>query len=111
MTHITINRMDDGFELKAAGHAEKDPNEDGNLCCAAVSMLMQAVLYAVWDMAESGKLKEFDYKKESGELYIMAKAYETNEFLGHLDGIRHVLEAGIKLIEDKYPGRIIRGEK
>lgn len=112
MTEIRLTGTLGEFELMAKGHAEKDPNEtDGNLCCAAESMLMQTALSAVWDMSETMKLEEFDYKKEPGFFYLKAEAIDKQEYQYMIDGIRLMLECGFALIDERYPGRIVCGEK
>lgn len=111
MTEVRLTGNDGWFELIACGHADKNPQEDGNLCCAAESMLMQTALKTVYEMSERNMLEEFDYKKEPGCFYLKAEAVEDTECQAMIEGIRLMLESGFKLIDERYPGRIIRGEK
>ena len=109
MTRIELSFDGSTMRLKAAGHAGKSANEDINLCCAGLSMLIQTAIELVQRYAEAGIIEEMNVRNESGRAELKAKAYNADK--EKLQTLYDYLRAGFDLIKSRYPDKIIWGEK
>ena len=96
------------LNLSAEGHAERSKDEDVNLCCAGVSMLVNAATECLQRYAEVDWLEEIRVRNASGKSKLYAKAYGYTE--DKLSAIYDMLEAGFDLIKARYPDKITQGE-
>lgn len=108
MTRITLSFKDKELNMQVTGHAERSNDEDVNLCCAGISMLVNTAIECVQRYAEVDWLSEIHVINRSGKSKLYAKAYDYTE--NKLTAIFDMLEAGFDLLEARYPGKITRGE-
>ena len=108
MTKYILDFTNMKLTLEVTGHAERSLDEDVNLCCAGISMLVNTAIETIQRYAEIDMVREMHIKNTSGHVELTAKAYEYTET--ELSTINDMLEAGFDLLKERYPGKITRGE-
>lgn len=108
MTKIELSYKDRELKLHVEGHAERSSDEDVNLCCAGVSMIVQTAIATFQQYAEIDFIEEIHIESRLGESKLYAKAYAWTE--DRCSGICDMLEAGFGLLKERYPDKILWGE-
>lgn len=104
MIEAVLTRRHGAMRLEIHGHAEFAPNGQ-DVVCAAVSGLSWACIGYVSEMYESAMLRRApQLTAEKGSAFICAEAAE--EYKDRLDGASGLVEAGLRLLSENFPGNI-----
>lgn len=101
MTIIQLKNTPGAYKLVAIGHAGKGEGEKENLVCAAVSILTQALVQFCRERSDRAR----EYSDRIGEGDIFLRFLSNGEDL-EISGAFRLLETGLDMIEQSYPGRI-----
>lgn len=104
MTKVKLSYEGKTMNLEVEGHAERSKDEDVNLCCAGISMLVNAAIETIQRYAELDLVEEMHVLNVSGHAKLTAKAYDRTRY--RIAGIFEMIMAGFDLLEERYPGKI-----
>lgn len=93
MTNINYYTTDEGFAIKAEGHAGY-ARAGADIVCAAVSMLLQTLAYRIMDIT-----LRYNFDIKSGYFYLDCDTAEG------LEAFRTIL-TGLEALESEYPKHI-----
>ena len=96
MTIIQIENEPGHYKLVAIGHAGRAEGEDGNLVCAAVSALTQALVQFCRD--RSSRIAQYNDR-----IFIRACTTRPDP---EISGAFALVETGLRMVEKSNPGRI-----
>lgn len=106
MTIIRITNTPGLYKLVAIGHAGRGEGEDGNLVCAAVSTLTQAL--AQFCRERSSRISQYNDRIGDADVFIRACTQKPDP---EISGAFSLVETGLRMLEMSDPGRIqIEGE-
>lgn len=106
MTIIQITNNPGQYKLVAIGHAGRGEGEEGNLVCAAVSTLTQALVQFCRD--RSSRIHQYNDRIGDADVFIRACTKKPDP---EISGAFSLAETGLRMLEKSYPGRIqIEGE-
>lgn len=108
MTRVYLSYENGELDMDVTGHAERSKDEEVNLCCAGISMLVTTAIECIQRYAEVDWVEEMHVKNVLGKSKLYAKAYDYTD--DKLSAIYDMLEAGFELLAERYPGKITRGE-
>ena len=108
MTKVYLQQIGNVLELRLEGHADRSSDEDGNLCCAAISMLSAAALEWTAEFMELNKGDELEAVSSPGNVHL--KLTSLPEYAHEIKTIYDYLSIGFGLLIDKYEPRVIWGE-
>lgn len=104
MIEAVLTRRHGAMRLEIHGHAEFAPNGQDEVC-AAVSGLTWACIGYLTGMYERAQLcRAPQLTAEKGSAFICAEAAE--EYKDRLDGASGLVEAGLRLLSENFPGNI-----
>lgn len=105
MIEAVLTRRRGALRLEIHGHAGFAPAGQ-DLVCAAVSALTWACIGYVSQMYENSMLRRApQLTAEKGSAFICAEAAE--EYKDSLDGASGLVEAGLVLLSENFPGNIM----
>lgn len=109
MTKIGLECEGAELGLCVLGHAERSTDEDVNLCCAGISMLVQTAAELARRYEDKGYAQEMTIDNTDGEsvLYLKLHSYKENRTVAMYE----FLKAGFDLLKERYPDKIAWGEK
>ena len=102
MTRIIINSEPGKYDITIDGHAEKVNEGEGNLLCAAISMVSQTFLQCMLDAQEKGWSK-CTYEERDGYLRVICEYKKKNDCI---KGQIIMLETGLLMLKQKYEKNI-----
>lgn len=102
MTRIIINSEPGKYDITIDGHAEKVNEGEGNILCAAISMISQTFLQCMMDEEEKGRAK-CKHIEKSGYLRVICEYKRTNSCI---KGQIIMLETGLLMLKQKYEKNI-----
>lgn len=101
MTIIQIENNPGHYKLVALGHAGRAEGEDGNLVCAAVSALTQALVQFCRD--RSNRIAQYNDLIGDADIFIRACTTRPDP---EISGAFALVETGLRMVEKSNPGRI-----
>ena len=104
MTKVKLSYEGMTLNLEVTGHAERSKDEDVNLCCAGISMLVNTAIETIQRYAELDMVEEMHVLNTLGHAKLMAKAYDWTE--DRIVAVFDMVMAGFDLLEERYPGKI-----
>lgn len=102
MTKVLIKSEPGKYDITITGHAEKVNDGDGNLLCAAVSMLSQTLLQCMMDLESRGEIEQHS-KMGDGYLRIYC-CYQPENM--RVKGCLETIQTGFLLLQHSYPKNI-----
>ncbi len=103
MTHITVNKKGNRYNIKLNGHANYAPNGQ-DIVCAATSMITFMLLQMIDNMNARNEVSIIRQRQEEGFVDIevsVGKIYQD-----YFDTVLDVILTGYKLLGNKYPNNI-----
>ena len=97
---ILTEKADGAYELHAKGHAGYR-NEGHDIVCAAVSILLYAMIESI---DKNDICSPFVAFVEKGNSFIRVKPKEKSK--GKLKGILHVICKGFELLQNNFPQNV-----
>lgn len=101
MTIIQIENDPGHYKLVALGHAGRVEGEEGNLVCAAVSALTQALVQFCRD--RSSRIEQYNDRIGDADVFIRACTTKPDP---EISGAFALAETGFRMLEKSNPGRI-----
>lgn len=98
MTTVSLAIKPSRIEITVSGHADRDPGEDANLVCTAISTLTQTLRQSLANECRGGYAEE----TASGYTKIILSGRIC---LGWIASLRNAL-TGYLLLQNKYPEKI-----
>lgn len=107
MTQVGLKLEGAVLNMRVSGHAEREENEDTNLCCAGISMLVQTATELAQRYEVKGYVSEMTIENESGHstLYLKMGSHKDK-----IEAMYEFLTAGFDLLTARFPGKIAWGE-
>lgn len=96
MTKVIERRENEVTDFIIDGHAEKVNPDEGNILCAAVSMLGQTLLDCLWRM-------DANVRTESRDGHIAVRLYPDDENSEEIENLLKFTKTGFCLLKSKYP--------
>ena len=96
MTKVIERRENEVTDFIIDGHAEKVNQDEGNILCAAVSMLGQTLLECWWRM-------DANVRTESRDGHIAGRYYPDDENSEEIENLLKFTKTGFCLLKSRYP--------
>ena len=96
MTKVIEQKDGDTIEFIIDGHADKINPDEGNILCAAVSMLGQTLMECLWKIKADARMES-----RAGYVRILCRPESENEV-----EIKHLFDfakTGFLLLKSRYP--------
>lgn len=104
MTRVIISVKENEYDISVCGHADKVNTGEGNILCAAVSVLIQTLMQMFEDMEEKGVIH---YKKNISDGYVRLVCSVNAEFKDYVKGALDTIETGFLLLQERYQKNIV----
>lgn len=101
MTIIQIENEPGHYKLVALGHAERAEGEDGNLVCAAVSAITQALVQFCRDRAD--RISKYNDRIGDADVFVRVVTLNRDP---EISGAFALAETAFRMLEMNNPGRI-----
>lgn len=103
MTRVMIKAEPGRYDITVIGHAEKVNAGEGNILCAAVSVLAQTLIQMVRDAEENHLLRHSEMILD-GNVRIVCTYQPGNDYI---DGMFDTIETGFLLLQSKYEKNLL----
>lgn len=104
MTKIIISAQDNAYDICVCGHADKVNSGEGNILCAAVSMLAQTMIQMLRDMESKEIIK---HKEQITDGMVRLICVIEEEHKKYVKGVISTIETGFLLLQEKYAENIV----
>ncbi len=101
MTTVTVEKSTLGRKITVDGHTSDRACREGNIVCAAVSMLVQTIAQNVYDAEDTGNADIIDVTLKAGDSCISYIADDDSLNVA-VDGICK----GFLLLAENYPDKV-----
>lgn len=95
MTKVIEQKDGDTIEFTIDGHADKINPDEGNILCAAVSMLGQTLMECLWKIKADARMES-----RAGYIRILCRMEENEVEIKHLFDFA---KTGFLLLKSRYP--------
>ena len=95
MTKVIERRENEVTDFIIDGHAEKVNPDEGNILCAAVSMLGQTLMECLWKIKADARMES-----RAGYIRILCRMEENEVEIKHLFDFA---KTGFLLLKSRYP--------
>lgn len=95
MTKVIEQKDGDTIEFIIDGHADKINPDEGNILCAAVSMLGQTLMECLWKIKADARMESC-----AGYIRILCRMEENEVEIKHLFDFA---KTGFLLLKSRYP--------
>jgi len=95
MTKVIEQKDGDTIEFIIDGHADKINPDEGNILCAAVSMLGQTLMECLWKIKADARMES-----RAGYIQILCRMEENEVEIKHLFDFA---KTGFLLLKSRYP--------
>ena len=95
MTKVIEQKDGDTIEFIIDGHADKINPDEGNILCAAVSMLGQTLMECLWKIKADARMES-----HAGYIRILCRMEENEVEIKHLFDFT---KTGFLLLKSRYP--------